>query len=330
MTPIDGPWFDDLEIGDRFDDAPAMTLTSGLAAAHHAIIGGRMRLAFDADLAAHVIGPSLPFASPALVWDIAIGQSTLVTQRAIANLFYRGLSFHCAPCIGDTLSTTTTIVGLRPVSPKPGRPPRGLVTMRIQTVDQQARPVLDFHRRAMLPARQETQQEPRGTVELPASSFSLDQLGLPIREWDFGPCRDWTPRFTDIDAGTVLKLAGGDVVSSAPELARLTMNLAVIHHDSTVTPSGERLVYGGHTIGIALAQLTRVLPSLVTVVAWHDCDHLGPVHEGDTLHSEVTVEKCEPRPEGGGFLHLRSRVAATDREGHKSDVLDWRLVGLLP
>ena len=27
---------------------------------------------------------------------------------------------------------------------------------------------------------------------------------------------------------------GGDVVSSAPELARLTLNVATVHHDATV------------------------------------------------------------------------------------------------
>ena len=116
------------------------------------------------------------------------------------------------------------------------------------------------------------------------------------------------------------------MVSSAPELARLTMNLAIIHHDRTA--SGKRLVYGGHTIGLAAAQLTRALPALVTILGWHDCDHLGPVHEGDTLHSEITVERCEALPGGGGLAHLRSLVRATNMEGSVSDVLDWRLIGL--
>jgi acyl dehydratase len=44
---------------------------------------------------------------------MAIGQSTVVTHRVIANLFYRGFMFHRAPCIGDTLYSTTEIVGLR-------------------------------------------------------------------------------------------------------------------------------------------------------------------------------------------------------------------------
>src|SRR5690606_11310680 len=76
-------------------------------------------------------------------------------------------------------------------------------------------------------------------------------------------------------------VTGGDVVTSAPELARLTLNIAKVHHDAAASGQG-RLVYGGHTIGLALHQAVRALPELVTVVAWHGCDHTGPVREGDT------------------------------------------------
>jgi acyl dehydratase len=81
------------------------------------------------------------------------------------------------------------------------------------------------------------------------------------------------------------------------------------------------LVYGGHTIGIALSQATRALPTIVTVLGWHSCDHVGPVHEGDTLRSTVIVEAVEPLAVGG-LVHLRSRVSA-DGVG---EVLDWRFV----
>ena len=46
-----GPYFDDLRVGDVFDWAPSMTLTSGAAAVHQSIVGDRMRLALDAELA---------------------------------------------------------------------------------------------------------------------------------------------------------------------------------------------------------------------------------------------------------------------------------------
>lgn len=114
--------------------------------------------------------------------------------------------------------------------------------------------------------------------------------------------------------------AFGDVVSSAPELARLTLNIAATHHDSRV--GGQRLVYGGHTIGLALAQATRLLPNLVTVLGWESCDHTGPVHEGDTLYSELHVESAR-----SGVLGLRSVVYAAGVEAGRP-VLDWRFSAL--
>ena len=99
------------------------------------------------------------------------------------------------------------------------------------------------------------------------------------------------------------------------------LNIAAIHHDWRV--GEQRLVYGGHTIGLALAQAGRLLPNLVTVLGWESCDHTGPVHEGDTLVSELHVEAAEPLPRGGGILRLRSLVTAADRP-----VLDWRFSAL--
>ena len=110
----------------------------------------------------------------------------------------------------------------------------------------------------------------------------------------------------------------------------MTLNIAMAHHDAASSSAG-RLVYGGHTIGLAAAQATRALPNLVTIVAWHGCDHLAPVREGDTLRSTVELERAESLESGGGLVHLRSRVRA-DREGgsqDSQDVLDWRFVGVM-
>ena len=56
--------------------------------------------------------------------------------------------------------------------------------------------------------------------------------------------------------GRCIEVIGGDVVTSASELARLTLDIAQVHHDARAG-GGRRLVYGGHTIGIAAAQVTH-------------------------------------------------------------------------
>jgi acyl dehydratase len=323
-----GPFFDDLHVGQVFDAPPSVTLTAGMAAVHQSIVGDRMRLPLDAELSATVTGTTAALAHPALVCDVAIGQSTVVTQRVKANLFYRGLVFHRFPVIGDTLFTRTEVVGLRQNSAKPGRAPTGLAALRMTTIDGLGRLVLDFYRCAMLPLSGDTVHTGHdgdlstvGALEVPSPD--------PTADWDAEAFRARVPgpHFDPALAGSVLS-STADVVTSAPELARLTMNIAATHHDSRA--AGKRLVYGGHTIGLALAQATRLLPNLVTVLGWDSCDHTGPVHEDDTLYSDLTVEAAEPHGDGrGGVVRLRSDVYAVGTEGEDRQVLDWRFTGLL-
>jgi len=119
-------------------------------------------------------------------------------------------------------------------------------------------------------------------------------------------------------------------VTSAPELARLSLNVAMTHTDATVGAYGQRLVYGGHVIGIAASHLTRALPDLATILAWRSCDHLGPTFEGDLLRSEITLEEVEP-VDDGGLVHARIVVSAQAQDDDDPrPVLDWRLTGLMP
>ncbi|BBZ11116.1 MaoC family dehydratase [Mycobacterium branderi] len=320
-----GPYFDDLHVGQVFPAAPSMTLSPGVAAVHQSILGDRLRLPLDAELSHAVTGSTTPLAHPGLVCDVAIGQSTLVTQHVKANLFYRGLVFYRFPAIGDSLFTRTEVVGLKKNSAKPGRAPTGLVALRMTTIDQADRLVLDFYRCAMLPlspgaapdaAEHADDLSTVGTDLVPPPSATEQWSGAVFRQRIPGP------HFHPGMAGSVLH-SSGDIVSSAPELARLTLNIAAVHHDSRV--GGRRLVYGGHTIGLALAQATRLLPNLATVLGWESCDHTGPVHEGDTLYSALHVESAQPTDQGG-VLTLRSLVYAVGEPDRQ--VLDWRFTAL--
>jgi len=286
-----------------------------------------------------VVGGS-PVVHPQLVCDLAIGQSTQVTQRVVANLFYRGLAFHRAVRVGDTLRTVTTVEGLRENTRRAGRKPTGLAVLHMRTVDQDDRTVLDFRRCAMLPLRDDAPPTGhRDDVDAVPAELDGPTMRTLTAGWDLGAFRDATPRgphFAQLEIGRRLTTSFGDVVTSAPELARLTLNVAGAHHDAAAA-GGRRLVYGGHTIGIAAAQLSRAVPTLVTIAGWERCDHLGPVHEGDTLHGEIELTALRPLPGGGGLASFRVRLRATP-DGARSgaagaatpaDVLDWHLVGVM-
>lgn len=322
---VGGPYFDDLTVGQVFDTAPDITLTAGLSATRQSIVGDRLRLPLSAPLSAAVTGYPAAVANPGLVCDIAIGQSTVVTHHVKANLFYRGLRFLNYPHIGDTLHTRTEVVGLKENSAKASRQPTGLAALRMVTTDQNGRTVLDFHRCAMLPLGPDP--DPHRTFhadDLTAIGTAESRPYAVPNGWDLSAFKDrGSPA---VSAGDVF-VSSGDVVSDAPELARLSLNIAATHHDERVAAGG-RLVYGGHTIGLAFAQATRALPNIVTVLGWESCDHTGPVHEGDTLTSELTVEHSDST-DGGRVLHLRS-IVHTHSNAEPKAVLDWRFSVLIP
>lgn len=332
---VDGPHFEDFERGQVFDDAPALTLTSGHAALHQALTGDRLRLALDTELSQAITGHRRQLAHPNLVCDVAIGQSTGPTRRVLGNLFYRGLVLLSPAFLGDTLRTSTQIVALKQNRAREGRPANGVVALRIQTRNQHDEPVLEFWRCPMIPLRDptgETGHDDRfGDIPEDLDPERVRHAVPP--GWRLHELRDRVggEHFADVAQGTVWDIRGRDTVTSAPELVRLTLNLAAAHSDAAATAHGRRLVYGGHTISIAAAHATRALPNLATIVAWHGCDHLGPVFEGDVLRTELMLESKAPLDEGG-LLDLRALVWAERDAGEERSevqVLDWRFVGVM-
>lgn len=320
---VSAPFFEDLAVGDVFG-APGVTVSPGHAALHQAIVGDRLRLALDAPLYEAVTGAPGLLAHPMLVCDLAIGQSTAPSARVLGNLFYRGLGARPV-AVGSTLRTQTEVVARRPASRG-----RGVVALRVTTVDEHERPVLDFWRCPLLPAR--------GAGEDAQTGDDLDAVGRPVDvhalvpEWELGPLRERPlgALFAELRAGETYAVEAAETVTGAPELARLSLNVAMTHTDAGVGAHGERLVYGGHVIGIAAAHLVRALPDLATVLAWESCEHLGPTFEGDRLTTRLELLGLEPLPDGG-LVRVRVQVAA---QGHDDDdprdVLDWTLIALMP
>jgi 2-methylfumaryl-CoA hydratase len=327
---VGGPFFEDFEVGQSVDDAPALTLTSGHAALHQALLGDRLRLPLDAELSREVTGRDEPLAHPNLVCDVAIGQTTGPTQRVRGNLFYRGLVLLRPVHIGDTLRTSTEVVGLKQNRPGSGT---GLVALRMRTQNQRGEPVLDFWRCPMIPLRDpDAVTGHAGSFDEIPKELDAGELSAAVPGgWDLARFRERVPgeHFSDLSPGTVYEVEGRDTVTAAPELARLTLNVAMTHTDAGASAHGKRLAYGGHTIAVAAAQATRALPNLMTIVAWRSCEHTGPVFEGDVLSTELTVEAAHPL-EAGGLLDLRAVTAAErDGQGERTPVLDWRFLGLM-
>jgi len=335
---IGSPWFEDLKHGQVLDDAPAVTLTSGHAALHEAAFGDRLRLPLDAELSRAVTGSDRMLANPNLVCNVAIGQTTFPSGRVIGNLFYRGLVLQCPVHLGDTLRTTTTIAALRQNRPKPGRPATGMAVFEMHVENQHGETVLHFWRCPMLPCRDpEADTGHADSFDSIEAELDMDRVRSAVpSHWRLDVFRERLQgdHFDDVPEAATFVVEGRDTVTCAPEIARLTLNIAGAHTDAGASTHGLRLVYGGHTISTAAAQLIRALPNLVTFLAWRSCDHTAPVFEGDVLRSEFEVETKHPLAGGGGLVNLRARVYA-ERAGESPEpgdevlVLDWRTTGLM-
>jgi len=345
---VDSPYFEDLSVGRVFDDAPAVTLTPGHAAFHAALFGDRLRLPLSEPLCHAVTGSRRPLAHPNLVCNVAIGQTTAPSQRVRGNLFYRGLVLQRPVFIGDTLTTSTEVVARRQNRTKPGRDATGIAVLQVHVENQRGETVLHFWRCPMLPCRDpaappdltaEKGAKPCGDDPFDAIPSELDMDAVRaaiVSEWRLDVFREAVPgaHFGDIEAGTRYVVQAADTVTSGPELARQTLNLARAHTDAAASPYGRRLVYGGHTISMASAQLTRALPNLVTLIAWRRCDHRAPVFEGDRLQTKLEVIATHRLGSGGGLVDLRVLVSAERgaeaAEPEKREcVLDWSLLALM-
>lgn len=325
---IAGPWFEDFHVGLEFD-APAVTLTNGHAALYGALFGDRLRLPLDHAMAARVTGAAAPLAHPLLAINVAIGQSTWASQRVKANLFYRGLELLQPVRIGDTLSTRSRVVGLRQNKLQAGRAATGVVALEMTTSNQHGETVLRCWRCPMIPCRDPAARTTHADdLDAIGTGVGATQLVQRLPAWDLAPTAAWLGRRArDLLVGQQFEIEARDTVTGAPELVRGSLNMAMAHTDAKLSYLGDRLVYGGHVIFMAFAQLTRALPNLLTVLAWESCDHTGPVIEGDRLRSRVTVRDVLPQTRGELLnLAVETWAARDCADGEiETRVLDWKL-----
>lgn len=317
-VPPDGPFYDDLAPGMELESQPAVTLDAGLAAWYQSVVGEVLPLCLDHRLSRSVTGADQPLASPGLVVNLAIGQSTVATRRAIANLFYRNLRVARPVHIGETLHTRVTIVDMADATPRPDRPNRGKVLLGIRTTADDEL-VIDCQRCALLPVRGEEMPGHDGdTGKAPGAPDLAEYRDLVPAGWSvdaLASLRPWAPGETRADITR-------DIVDEATGLVRLTHNRAIVHRDVEATAYDTRLVYGGHVQALAQASLTRLEPGHATIAAWHACNHVGPAFEGDLLSFDHTLLD-EQTTDDGLVLRAYETVGYANRNGEASEILRW-------
>lgn len=330
---IDGPYFEDFVSGQTFA-APSVTVHEGHAALYQALCGDRMRLPLDRALASAVTGEQRGLVHPMLVINMVNGQTTYASQYVKGNLFYRGLLQQLPVYIGDTLTTKTKVVGLKQNKIKAGRAATGMVALEMETLNQHGQCVMKYWRCPMIPARNaEADTGHNDSFDwIPERLDDQSLIDAIPAGWDISAmdASAYAVPAPTLAVGDRVVVEGRDTITCAPELVRMTGNIAFAHTDASRSYLGKRLVYGGHTISLACAQLTRAMPNIVTLIGWQGCDHLGPVLEDDIIRSEFELTARTPADAGGELCEVRIKTYARRSnnagEAEELEVLDWRLV----
>ena len=320
-TSLPGPYFEDFEVGRELPPLPSVTITDADNALYRAITGDQHALAADVALYRRV-GGSGALANPGLVMQCSIGQTTMATRQAVANLYYRTVRILRPVEIGQTLRTTTVVLGLADSAPKAGQH-RGKVWLGITTSSDDG-PVAIYERCALVRGRGPSQPGHADAIPGPGEQTPLADLNGAVPGWDLRtlPTTAWPLGEQRVDP---LR----DHIDLAAPLARLTFNQAAVHRDHETTANGRRLVYGGHVQGLAQASLTRMLPGLATVLAWDGCDHLQPAAEGDLFEFRHTLQE-EAHAGSGRLLRFEVIGTTTSPDGEAVDALRWTPVVWAP
>lgn len=328
--PLDGPYYDQLAVGQELPRQPGVTIDSGVCAAYQSLMGERLPLSQNSRLCAAVTGSDRQLVSPSLLMALSVGQTTTASRRVIANLFYRDVRLLRPVHMGETLNTTLRVLALRDGRVRPDRPPRGMALLGCQsTADDDL--AVSYQRCPMLPSKGERlpghtdaisdgrdPNDPRGGIDFEAclelfpTHWKLSLLGTPDA-WPIGLSVDDPLR---------------ECVENAPVLLHLTHNLAFAHRDAEVSPYGRRLVNGLQVVGLAQASLSRVINGLATVVAWGYCSHTAAVFEGDLLSFTHTL--LDETHAGDGRLRAVRVIGRAHRDGATEEVLDWTLACVSP
>jgi 2-methylfumaryl-CoA hydratase len=342
-----GRFFDDFVLGETIIHAAPRTVTTGDVALYTALYGPRFAVQ-SSDAFAQAIGLARAPVDDLIVFHIVFGKTvTDISLNAVANLGYADGRFHRAVYPGDTLATTSQVIGLKPSSGGD----TGIVYVRSTGTNQHGETVLSYVRWVLVKRRESAPYTGKIQVpELPACVMP-DVLGtacppLDLAGWD-NALSGAPHRFGDYAVGERIDHVDGMTTEEAEhQLAtRLWQNTAKVHFDGFAakeTRFGKRLIYGGHVISLARGLSFNGLANVFQIAAINGGRHVAPLFAGDTLYAWSEVLDAQALPGRTDIGALRLRLVATknrpchdfplkDGEKHAEGViLDLDYWGLIP
>lgn len=306
MKTNPGRFFEDYRLGETIAHAVPRTLSGGERALYHALYPARGAL-HSSDAFAQSCGLAASPMDDLITFHTVFGKTVPdISLNAVANLGYAEGRWLAPVWPGDTLHSTSEVIGLKENSSGT----TGVVWVRTTGRNQHGAAVLTYTRWVMVKKRG---TDPTGAATAPrlapavAASDLVVPAGLDFRRYDFALAGE-PHRWADYQIGEVIDHVDGVTVEEADHLmaTRLWQNTAKVHFDVTQRADGRRLIYGGHVISLARALSFNGLANAQLMVALNAGAHVSPCFAGDTVRawSEV-LDRAETSAPGVGALRLR-------------------------
>ncbi len=313
-----GNYFEDFRLGQEIVHATPRTVTEGDVALYTALCGSRFAINSSNPFAVELGLERAPIDS-ILAFHIVFGKTVAdISLNAIANLGYAGGRFGQPVYPGDTLSTTSSVIGLR--QNKDGK--TGVVYVRSTGVNQRGEMVVEYIRWVMVRKNDLNAPAPEPHIpELP-DAVAVDDLVVPYQLRTGGYNTDLagsTYLWDDYTVGERIDHVDGMTIEEAEHMlaTRLYQNTAKVHFNQHVEKDGRfgrRIIYGGHIISLARALSFNGLANALNVAAINGGRHTNPTFAGDTVYawSEILDKMALPGRADFGALRVRT-VATKDR-----------------
>ncbi|NRQ49927.1 MaoC family dehydratase [Aeromicrobium sp. YC3-14] len=302
-----GHFFEDFTVGQVLEHATPRTVTEGDRALYGALYPTRFAVPSSAEFAASV-GLSPAPVEELVAFHIAFGKTVPdVSLNAVANLGYAECRFHQPVVPGDTLRTSSEVIGLKENSN--GR--TGVVYVRSTATNQRGEVALDWARWVMVHKRDPEAPAPEAVVPALADVVDPSDLvipaGLDFTAYDFAAAGE-PHRWDDYEVGETIDHVDGVTLTDPEHMlaTRLWQNTAKVHFNTEARPDGTRLIYGGHVISMARALSFNGLANAQLIAAINAGAHTAPAFAGDTVYAwSQVLDKAETSAPGVGALRLR-------------------------
>jgi 2-methylfumaryl-CoA hydratase len=305
-----GRFFENFTLNEVIKHATPRTITAGDCALYIGLYGSRNPLHCSEPFA-QSLGYKTNPVDDLLAFHIAFGKTVPdISVNAVANLGYADVRFLQPVFVGDTLSTSSQVIGLKQNS----NGKNGVVYVRSTSVNQRGEPVISWVRWVMVHKNNFDSPAPATTIpELP-HFVAPENLSLPsyVSAKRFNAIATGGEYFfEDYKIGERINHAAGMTINPADHTmaTRLYQNNARLHFDDHLMKKssfGQRLVYGGVAISMCRAISFEGIENALTILAINAGNHANPSFAGDTIYCATEVLDAWQLPNNDfGALRLR-------------------------